>query len=104
MSIQFGLKTGCDIVSGAVATRVRQIKLPITFETWENYRFEYMKFEVANFEMTYNTFLGRPALTNFMVIPHYAYLVLKMTTPMESSRLREMSIKLTTTIGKVVRW
>jgi hypothetical protein len=28
--------------------------------------------------MAYNVFLGRPALTKFMVIPHYAYLVLKM--------------------------
>jgi hypothetical protein len=34
-----------------------------------------MQFEVANFEMTYNVFLGRPTLTKFMTIPHYAYLV-----------------------------
>jgi hypothetical protein len=27
----------------------------------------------AAFEMTYNAFLERPALTKFMVIPHYAY-------------------------------
>jgi hypothetical protein len=26
----------------------------------------------------YNAFLGRPALSKFMAIPHYAYLVLKM--------------------------
>jgi hypothetical protein len=36
---------------------------------------------VANFETAYNTFLGRPALTKFMVIPHYAYLVLKIPGP-----------------------
>jgi hypothetical protein len=31
--------------------------------------------------MAYNAFLERPALTKFMVIPHYAYLVLKMSSP-----------------------
>jgi hypothetical protein len=36
---------------------------------------------VADFETTYNAFLGRPALTKFMAIPHYAYLVLKMPRP-----------------------
>jgi hypothetical protein len=40
-----------------------------------------MQFEVANFEMAYNVFLGRLALTKFMAIPHYAYLVLKMPCP-----------------------
>jgi hypothetical protein len=35
----------------------------------------------AAFEMTYNAFLERPALTKFMVIPHYAYLILKMLGP-----------------------
>jgi hypothetical protein len=33
---------------------------------------------VVDFEVVYNTFLGRPVLTKFMAIPHYAYLVLKM--------------------------
>jgi hypothetical protein len=32
-------------------------------------------------EMAYNAFLGRPALSKTMVIPHYAYLVLKMPGP-----------------------
>jgi hypothetical protein len=34
---------------------------------------------VVDFEVVYNTFLGRPVLTKFMAIPHYAYLVLKMS-------------------------
>jgi hypothetical protein len=33
---------------------------------------------VVDFEIVYNTFLGWLALTKFMAIPHYAYLVLKM--------------------------
>jgi hypothetical protein len=40
-----------------------------------------MQFEVADFETAYNTFLERPALTKFIAIPHYAYLVLKMLGP-----------------------
>jgi hypothetical protein len=40
-----------------------------------------MQFEVADFETAYNAFLGRHALTKFMTVPHYAYLVLKMPGP-----------------------
>jgi hypothetical protein len=40
-----------------------------------------MQFEVADFKNTYNAFLGRPALTKFVAILHYAYLVLKMAGP-----------------------
>jgi hypothetical protein len=35
---------------------------------------------VVDFEGTYHTILGRPALTKFMAVPHYSYLVLKMPT------------------------
>jgi hypothetical protein len=62
-------------------TPVGQITLLVTFATWENFRTEYMLFNVAYFKMTYNTFLGRSTLTKFMAIPHYAYLVLKMPGP-----------------------
>jgi hypothetical protein len=40
-----------------------------------------MQFEVVEFETTYNAFLGRPILTKFIAVPHYAYLVLKMPGP-----------------------
>jgi hypothetical protein len=69
------------IVSGTAATPVEQISLPMMFGTCENNRTECMRFEGANFEMTYNAFPGRPTLANFMVIHHYAYLVLKMLGP-----------------------
>jgi hypothetical protein len=35
-------------------------------------------FEVADFETAYNASLGRLALSKFMAIPHYTYLVLNM--------------------------
>jgi hypothetical protein len=69
------------IVPGVAATPVRQITLSIMFGNRENFRIEYMQFEVAYFETTYIAFLGRPTLTKFMAIPHYAYLVLKMLDP-----------------------
>jgi hypothetical protein len=40
-----------------------------------------MQFDITNFETTYNAFFGRLALSKFMAIPHYAYLVLKMLGP-----------------------
>jgi hypothetical protein len=35
---------------------------------------------VADFEGTYHAILGHPAITKFMAVPHYRYLVLKMPT------------------------
>jgi hypothetical protein len=52
--------------------------LPVTFGMKDNYRTEYIKFEVADFDSSYHAILGRPALTKFMAVPHYVYLLLKM--------------------------
>jgi hypothetical protein len=58
------------------------VVLPVTFrETRENYRTEYIKFEVADFDTSYHAILGRPAIAKFMAVPHYTYLVLKMPSP-----------------------
>ena len=46
-----------------------------------NYRIEHFNFYVTNFNTTYHAILCRPALAKFMVVPHYAYLVLKMPSP-----------------------
>ena len=50
------------------------------FGTPDHFRTDYVNFVVADFEGTYHAILGRPALTKFMAIPHYRYLVLKMPT------------------------
>jgi hypothetical protein len=58
------------------------VVLPVTFgESRDNYRTEYVKFEVADFETSYHAILDRPAITMFMAVPHYTYLVLKMPSP-----------------------
>jgi hypothetical protein len=66
------------IVLGTAMTPVGQITLPVTFRTGENLCTENLQFNFVDFEMAYNAFLGQPALSKFMTIPHYAYLVLKM--------------------------
>jgi hypothetical protein len=67
------------IIPGNTAIPLGSVVLPVTFgETRENYRTEYIKFEVADFETSYHAILGRPAIAKFMAVPHYTYLVLKM--------------------------
>jgi hypothetical protein len=70
------------IVPGNAAIPLGLVVLPVTFgESRDNYRTEYIKFEVADFEMSYHAILSRPAIAKFMVVPHYTYLVLKMPSP-----------------------
>jgi hypothetical protein len=77
------------IVPSKAAVPLKQITLPVTFGTPKNYRTEFIKFEVADFESSYHAILGRPALAKFMAIPHYPYLLLKMSAPHGVLSLRE---------------
>jgi hypothetical protein len=70
------------IVPGNAAIPLGSVVLLVTFqETRDNYRTEYVKFEVADFKTSYHAILGRPAIAKFMVVPNYTYLVLKMPSP-----------------------
>jgi hypothetical protein len=70
------------IVPGNVAIPLGSMVLLVTFgKTRENYRTEYIKFKVVDFETSYHAILGRPAIAKFMVVPHYTYLVHKMPSP-----------------------
>ena len=66
------------IVLGNSSTPIGSVTLPVTFGTEQNFRIEYIKFEVADFESSYHAILGRSALAKFMAVPHYVYLLLKM--------------------------
>jgi hypothetical protein len=57
------------------------IYMPVTFGTPENYKTEFLRFEVASFDCRYNAIIGRPGLAKFMAIPHYSYMILKMLGP-----------------------
>jgi hypothetical protein len=70
------------IISGNAAIPLGSVVLEVTFgETRENYRTEYVKFEVADFETSYHAILGRPAIAKFMAVLHYTHLVLKVLSP-----------------------
>jgi hypothetical protein len=47
-----------------------RVSLPVTFGTEENFRTEYLSFEVADFISSYHAILGRPMLARFTVVPH----------------------------------
>jgi hypothetical protein len=66
------------IVPGNAAHPLGTVVLPVTFGTRENYRTEFIKLEVANFDSSHHAILGRLALAKFMAVPHYVYLLLKM--------------------------
>jgi hypothetical protein len=69
------------IIPGAGSTPVGRVSLPVTFGTHDNYRTEYINFEVAEFETSNHAILGRPSLAKFMVIPNHTYHLLKMLAP-----------------------
>ena len=55
--------------------------LPVQFGTASNYHVEHINFYVADFNTAYHAILCQLALAKFMVVAHYAYLVLKMPSP-----------------------
>jgi hypothetical protein len=70
-----------DIVPTEAEYPLGHIYMPATFGTLENYRTEFLRFEVASFDYGYNAIIGRSGLANFMAIPHYTYMILKMSGP-----------------------
>jgi hypothetical protein len=65
-----------SIVPGNAATPLGSVALPVTFGMKDNYRTEYIKFEVPDFNSSYHAILGKPALAKFMAVPHYVHLLL----------------------------
>jgi hypothetical protein len=64
------------------------ISLPVTFGTLENFRMESVIFDVVEVNLPFNVILGRLALSQFMAVAHYGYLVLKMTSPNSVLKIR----------------
>src|SRR4051812_24205795 len=57
---------------------IGQVRLPVTFGTYDNYCTELIEFDVAHIRLPYNAILGYPALAKFMAVTHHGYNVLKM--------------------------
>jgi hypothetical protein len=73
-----------SIVPGNAAIPLGSVVLPVTFrESRDNYRTEYVKFEVADFETSYHAILGRPAIAKFRRCP---------TTPTWYSRCQVLMV------------
>jgi hypothetical protein len=68
------------IVLGKPTYPLGAIHLDIIFGTPSNFRKEKIEFEVVDWPLQYHAILGRPAFAQFMVVPHYAYLKLRMPT------------------------
>ena len=69
------------VVPSRASEPLEEITVPVQFSMVCNYRVEHINFYVANFNTAYHAIPGRPTLAKFMVVPHYAYLVLKMPSP-----------------------
>ena len=69
------------VILGTSVTPLGTIKLPVTFDSRENFRTEDISFEVTDFEAAYHAILGRPALAKFMAVPHYTYMLMKLPGP-----------------------
>jgi hypothetical protein len=69
------------IVPGHSCTPIGRIQLEVLFGEKDNYHREPIWFEVVDLNSPYHALLGRPALSNFMAIPHYAYLKMKLPGP-----------------------
>jgi hypothetical protein len=55
--------------------------MSVTFGVLDNYRTDFLCFEVARFDCGYNAIIGRLGLLKLMAIPHYPYMILKMSGP-----------------------
>jgi hypothetical protein len=54
----------------------------------ENFLTESVLFDVVEVSLPFNAILSRPTLYQFMVVAHYGYLVLKMTSPYSVLKIR----------------
>jgi hypothetical protein len=86
MEFDFSKMTACDepfykVVPGKAAYPIGRVCLPVTLGMEENFRTEYLTFEVADFRSSYHAIFGRPMLAKFMAIPHHTYLIMKMPAP-----------------------
>jgi hypothetical protein len=86
MDFDFNKMTACDepfygVVPSKAAYPIGCVCLPVTFGTQENFRTEYLMFEIADFRSCYHAILDRPMLAKFMAIPHHTYLIMKIPAP-----------------------
>jgi hypothetical protein len=70
-----------DIVPGLLCTPMGRVQLEVMLGEKENFCCEPIWFKVVDLSSPYHVLLGRPALAEFMAMPHYAYLKMKLPGP-----------------------
>ena len=70
-----------DVVPSKATSPLGKISLDVIYGDRDNFGRENLDFEVVDWQSQYHAILGRPAFSRFMVVPHYAYLKLKMPGP-----------------------
>jgi hypothetical protein len=84
ISLEFLKPTDCSfhgIVPRSANYPLGRIALNVCFGNRQNYRREKLDFEVMDWPSQYHAILERPAFSQFMAVPPYTYLVLKMPGP-----------------------
>jgi hypothetical protein len=69
------------IVPGHSCTLMGRIELEVLFSGKDNHHHEPIWFKVVDLNSPYHALLGQPVLAKFMVVPHYAYLKMKLPGP-----------------------
>ena len=69
------------MILGVEAHCTGSLVLEVVFSSPDNFRSEELIFDIAPFQRGYHALLERTAFAHFNVVPHYAYLKLKMFGP-----------------------
>jgi hypothetical protein len=69
------------VIPGVEARCTGSVSLEVVFGSPDNFRSEDLIFDIVPFRSGYHALLGRTAFARFNIVPHYAYLKLKMPGP-----------------------
>lgn len=69
------------IILGKEVRCMRRVMLDVVFGSPDNYRIKALSFNIVPFRSSYDALRGRSASAQFHVMPHYAYMKLKMIRP-----------------------
>ena len=69
------------VIPSVEARCTGSITLEVVFGSPDNFRSEEFIFDIVPFRSGYHALLGRTAFARFNLVPHYAYLKLKMPSP-----------------------
>jgi hypothetical protein len=68
-----------DVTLGQSSTLIRHIDLGVSCGSEDNKHYEMLTFEVASFEIDYNSIVGRSFNIKFIAVIHTAYATIKMS-------------------------